>query len=524
MITSLLLFSILDFSTYVTGALVFFATALLFLDSWNINRDKKTPLIRSIGFFLLSFVYVFYASSLTDPTFSMVANVIKSLSLLLILYSLLREPVLKKPAVKRSSAIFLIPIGSLPFSSLLTPLNAILLFLIFITYLRKATKGLEKQLFGAAIAFFSLSLAELIKILFLGSNTTNVFWSQALATHGSLWNIHMLFQLIGIIVLGFWVWGYIRFRLRIQLFSIILASFFSIFLATTFIFTFLLLRNLERDTLNHLETDAQVFQYALDRLQLESLSHARSLAERKTMQDAIVNDDKKTLHDASSSFLITQNLSTVTIASLSGEVLVRGEDRETFGDNISTDPLVKSAIEGQELSTILADASHINPNVYIKSAVPVFDANKRQIGVIITGFVIDNAFVDGIKAVTGLDATIFAGNIRTATTLVAPDGKSRNIGTLQTDQNVTDTVLKNNENFIGRVNIANQPYYIAYTPLRKYGGEVDGMLSIGEPQIELLGIAQQSISLTFLGSAILLALSTIPAYFISKFLEENLQA
>ena len=146
------------------------------------------------------------------------------------------------------------------------------------------------------------------------------------------------------------------------------------------------------------------------------------------------------------------------------------------------------------------------------------------IGTVVTGFTVDSAFVDGVKTVTGLDAAVFGGNTRAATTFVAPDGKSRFVGTKEANEKVLSKVLEKGEIFIGPTQILNQPFYTAYSPLKTLEDEIIGMLFVGKLQTTLLETAQKSIELTFLGSVILMILSVPPTYFVSRYIQEHLEA
>ncbi len=526
MIIQLLFFSVVDFAIYTLAALVFFSTSLLFFDSWQINKKKKTPLLRGIGFLLLSLTYAFYASSIQNPSTNDLVQVIKVASFALILASVYKEPILKKPQL-RSAAFLLIPTTALYFSYelIISSIGTVLCLLISLIYLKRSTKGLDKQLLPVAVAFIFFTIAESIKITLLWSNTTSVYWSKILATHSIVWNISIMLTLIGVVVLAKWVWGYIRFRLNIQLFVTILTATFSVFLLVTSFFTYLLINNLEKDALTHLETDVKVLQYSLERLQLESLAHTRSIAADNTLQSAIISKDTKKLYQLSANSLISQNLTSLIIASNSGEVLMRAENEDSLGDNLINDPLIQSALKDQQLSTLLITYDNpISPTVFVRSATPIKTSSEKILGVAMSGFGIDDAFVDGIKAATNLDTTIFAGNKRAATTIVSPDGKSKFIGTSESDKKITQLVLEEGNNYLGKTTILNEPYYAAYTPLRAYGGEIIGMLFIGKPQIQLLELAQRSINLTFLGSVILMIGSVLPSYLISKYIQENLEA
>lgn len=538
MIINLLFFSIFDFAIYVIGAFVFFSTAILFFDSWKVDRQKKSLLIRFTAFLLIALAFAVTASTQNGQPPHQAITIVKIVGLSLILVSYLKEPILKKPdvgtaPVKRMkngnakkdalSALFISPL----FSSMqwvVSIVPAALSLMIFWRQHLHSTKGLDKQLKPLSFAFLFFSLSEIAYVpIVIWSNTTNVFWSKILALHGTLWNVHQLLLLVGLIILGVWTWGYIRFRIQIQIFTVILASVYTAFIFITLFFSYLLINNLEKDALSHLETDAKVFQYTLDQLELKSLSFTQSIASDIGLQQALVDNNEQSLYEITSSYLLSQNLSTLIIATPKGDVIVRTEDKESKGDNIASDPMVKTSLSGSPLASISVEENPIHPNISIKSTAPIYK-NGVLLGVVVTGVTIDDAFVDGIKAVTGLDATVLARNVRVATTITAPDGKSRSIGTLQTDSRIIDTVLRKGDNFVGRSEILNNPYYTAYTPLRKYGGDIVGMLFIGKPQLKLLELTQQSINLTFFGSLILMVLSIPPVYFISRFIEENVSA
>ncbi len=516
MLTQMLFFNISHFALTVFSAFTFFAAGLLHLDSWQVAKSKKTLLVRSIGFFFLALATATHASSIFLPLITTLIQVLKIGGLILIFSSLVKEPIIGK-SYKKIAAFTPLAFPAISFS--LVPLSAALLLLITLWYFRKSTEGMEKQLKPAAVAFLFLALAEFVNISFFQSNTTNVFWSKLLADFGTIWIIHSILELIGTVILMTWVWGYIRFRLQIQLFATIVGSTLLLFLTTTFFFTFLLLKNLESDALGHLKTDVNVLQYALNRLQLETLSHAEAVAQDSNFQEALNQNNPSDLYKVTSKFMLSQGTSFLAVTSASGEVLMRAEDKDKVGDNISEDPIVKSALANLPTSTIIPSPGVTYPEVLIKAAVPI-----KGGGALITGFIIDSAFVDGVKKITGLDIAVFADNTRAATTFVAPDGKSRFVGTSETNKKITDTVLGNGQIYIGTAQVLNQPYLTAYSPLKTFEDKTIGMLFVGKPQTTLLSTAQKSIDLTSLGSIILMILSIAPAYFLSKYIEEQIEA
>ena len=528
MFAQVLFFNISHFALSVFTAFVFFAAGLLYFDSWKVDRLKKTPLLRSVGFFLLAVVASFHAASIETVFILFLMQLFKISGLVLILVSLISEPVLHPPgkgnlpagkAGLRVVAPFILPV----FSVMLIPISGVLMFLILGVYFRRVTESFDKQLRSPVLAFLFLGISEILRIPFFWSDTAIVFWSKILSTYGLVWNMHHIFEFAGILILALWVWGYIRFRLQIQLFTTIVALTLCIFTITTFFFIFLLLRNLEADALSHLKTDVRVVQYAIERLEAESLAIATAVAENPEVKSAFLKKNENDLYSLASNLMLSYNTNFLSVVNETGQVVMRGEDKESVGDNIIFDPTVKSALEGRRLATVVSLEGAIAPRIQINASVPIYDGSVVK-GAVSTGFWIDSAFVDGVKDVTGLDVAVFGGNKRAATTFLGPDGKSRFVGSLEPNENILSTVLEKGEIYLGASNVLNQPYYTVYAPLKTYGDRSIGMLFVGKPQITLFETAKKSIDLTFLGSMVLIVLSLIPAYFFSRFLSEQLEA
>jgi hypothetical protein len=512
---SQLFFANFHFGINVFAAFVFFITGWLYLDSWKIDKKSKSNLIRSAGFFLLAASTITHASSLTMPTVTFSMQIVKIVSLSLIVGSLTIDPILHAPA-KRASMF--IPFVLLTDS--LLPLSAVLFFLVALFYFRRSSEGREQQSMPVAFAFFFLSLAEFVNISLANSDTTIVFWSKLLAEYGVLWNISHILELAGIIILGLWVWKYLRFKTDLQLFITLVSSSLLIFVVMTATFTFLLLKNLETDTLGQLKTDMGVMQYALERLKSEALADAQAVTKNSDVQNAFLRGEDKKLFELTSGFMFAQKTNFLAVATSSGEVIIRAEDPEKTGDSLLEDSIFKSAVSGTPLVTVEIKEGAITPNIEILAA----DSFTDNTGVVITGFSVDNAFVDGVKISTGLDTSVYSKDVRVATTFIAPDGKSRFVGTKETNDKILSTVLENGEVYAGPTKILNQPFYTAYAPIKNAEGESIGMLFVGKPQKELFDTAQRSIQLTFTISAFLVLLSIAPLYYVSRYIKENINA
>ena len=523
------LFANIHFALTVFGALVFFAAGWLYFDSWKVDKTHKTAVARSIGFFLLALAYGIHATTIQTPLLLFILQTCKTLGLLIIISSLLLEPILYKPSnsqntPKQNSAFF-------PFSIATTVssvLSAVLMLFVSFVYLRKFTKGSEKQLRPAFFAFLLLAISEFISFSFFFKNTPVVFWSKLLTDYGLVWIGAHAFEFLGFVILGTWVYGYTRFRLNVQLFFITIISFLFIFLITTFIFTYSLLKNLENDTLSNLKTNVKVLHYTLNRLEEQTLTNARAVSGDSDIYEAVLKRDSEQLYKLTSQFLITHNTNFLVVTSATGEVLMRAENKDRIGDTLGNDPVVQQALNNKPMSTVISSPGIIAPSIEVKAAAPILNrdasSSARVVGSIITGFLVDNTFVDGVKALTGLEASVFGDNIRAATTFVDPDGKSRSIGTKETNSKVLEKVLKQGLVYAGPLQIQNQPYYSVYSPLKTVSNATIGMLYVGKPQTTILETAQKSIRFTFLGSVVLMILSLFPAYFLSRFIQKQVEA
>lgn len=518
-------FENIHFALGVFSALVFFATGWLFLDSYKLSGKRRTILFRSIGFFLLSIVSAYHATSLQINIVDQLVLFSKILALLLIIISFTLEPVL--PIPKYTQTVSVLFVATPLYSGMLIAASAILFLFLTATYSYKSIRGLDKQLKPLVFGFLFISLSEFVNISSAFKQTPVVFWAQLFSDYSPLWIISHTLEFIGIIIICIWMWGYIRFRLQVQLFILSISVFLAIFLSSTVLFTFLLLRNIEQEALAHLQTDVKVLQYSLENHQEISLANAQSIASDPMLIETILKKNTDELYNIALKYLLGQNTNFLTITSKTGEVLMRAENKEKIGDNIRDDEVVKSALLGQKLSTAFALPGFLTPEIQIKAAVPIVrsaSSSSELVGTVITGFIIDNNFVDGVKTLTGLDAAVFSGKVRSATTFLAPDGKSRLIGASETNKTILKRVLEEGHEFAGSTQVVNQPFYAAYAPLKAYNNKTIGMLFVGKLQQSLLATAQDSIRLTFLGSVILMILSLIPAYFISRFIQQQIEA
>lgn len=518
------------FTIGVFGALVFLILGILEFASWNLAKEIKTQLVRGAALLVLAVYFVAHATNIDFEILTFSLASLKVVVLILILGSLYAEPILHPPKKKKRKSKaklkLIVPFGLVAIS--LTPVSAVLFLLISLAYFRRATEGYDKQLKPAFLGFLFLALSEFVDISFIFNGTAVVFWSNILSDFGLAWVFSHFLELVGLLYLGRWTWRYLRFKADTQLFVITFAMSLIIFITTTFTFTFYLLQNLEENVLGHLKTDVSVLHYALNSLQSEALANAQVVAENSAFKKAYLSEDSEALFETSLEFMLSQETDFLEVASTSGKVVMRAQDKDKIGDSLAGNQAVRSALKGIASATVTSREGIIAPEIEVRAAAPIIRVNSEGddivAGVVVTGFSVDNIFVDGIKDVTGLDVTVFGDDTRVATTFVAPDGKSRFLGTKESNVNILETVLDNEEVYIGPARVLNQPYYTAYSPLKTKDGEVIGMLFVGRTQASLFEAADRSVSLTFIGTIVLMILSIPPNFFIAKYIKENLEA
>ena len=468
--------------------------------------------------FFLSLVFLLKATLVDNTSLLLAGQIVKIMGLSLVLISFYIDPILNPPA----KAVLALPLA---LAHSFTPLAAVLFLIIAIVILRRTTEGYEKQARPLFWSFLFLSFAEVLEISFSGASITQIVsFSQLLTPFGLTFNVLLAIELVGLIILGAWTWGYLRFRSGPQLFILFVTSSLFIFIITASTFTYLLFRNFQITTLDHLRKDVNTLGYALDEVKAKSLANTKLISIDEQIKTALADEDLETLNRLSSNYMLSQNTSFLNITDKDGRVIVRAEDEESTGDSLRENPAVRKALAGENAATVAVKQEVVAPFVEIQTASPIFDTENTVQGVVVAGERIDNAFVDRVKAITNLDVSIYAGNTRAATTFLAPDGKSRLVGTLETNEEILETVLTQEETFVGSVEVLHQPFYAAYAPLKDVDDNAIGMLFVGNLQTGLIQTLETSIQLTFTISAVLMLASLIPAYFISKYVDEHQSA
>jgi len=521
----------LHFAINIIAALIFFAVFWLYFDAW-IGRKRSREFIRFSGFlalsisFILSGIYI-ESSIVSVPIFSQPIHEAlligtRLTGYILVILALFLDPLMQKPK-HESSASIIFPLGVKNFSiSIVSFIFPILSALAGFLYLKRATIGLENHLKPVALSFFLLSLSEVLALGYMLRESSNSGLYSFVAPYSILWIIQSITILLAIAVLTKWTFFYLLKRIQSQLFMIFVSATVGLFIIITLVFSGLLLKNIESEALVSLTTDVNVLEYAINSKKDEAVSDAQVIAFNPDVIESISKNNKSKLRSIATSSLLAKKQTNVTILTSDGVVLARGDDPERIGDSLSSDVLVKKAIGGENAVSVVTKDGVLAPTVSVRSAVPVMSGSE-VIGVVMVGTDIDNAFADGVKETTGLNVSIYADNTRSATTFIAPDGKTRWVGVKEESEAVKKRVILEGKLFAGSINVLNVPYLSAIIPLKDINNNVIGMLFVARTQVSLLQAAGKSIEITFLVAVLLLIASIIPAYFVSRYISSQLK-
>jgi len=278
---------------------------------------------------------------------------------------------------------------------------------------------------------------------------------------------------------------------------------------------------LESDQLKLVESSAKVAAKSFNDLSAKAENYASTLANNHLLLQGLQSGDQAVIGQAVDPVFkdLTQkeDLDVLEIGDANGTVLYRAHAPEKFGDSKKDDVLIQKALSGTTAWGVAEGSS----GFAVRAVLPV-QAGDQVIGTVMTGFGFDNAVVDGIKDISGVEATIFVGNKRVATTITDEKGE-RQVGTTQDDPQILDTVLKKKENYTGEAEVLGKPYLVCYQPILDSKGDALGMLFVGLNQEDVLAFKSRFVLLQSVIGIVGLAVALSMAFFFVRGIVRPLQ-
>lgn len=485
------------FALELLGAVAMLMAAWLTADTYSVSKEQKI-LVRTVGFGLVAAWQIISALGAGSDPLSFLGFTLYAIGLAGILGSFIASQKLAMPA------ILIIP----PFAAFAGPLYgvaAILLLAIAGASYQQSKKEFNPTWKRFYVSFLLLGVGAVFAI-FAQGNELGLF---ALAGFAS--------SLAGFLLLVAWVWQFLALRIRESLVIIFVSAALLLSTVVTLAFSTILISQITSQTEESLLIDARVLDLSIDKLKRESLAEAALLAADPRLGAAVAADDFPELQAVSESFMERYSLGFVTITDARGAVLVRAHALSKRGDSLAGERALEEALAGKTFVTV--EESPVE-KLSIRAGAPVKQKN-RVVGAVIAGYPLDNALVDGIKRVTGLEMFVYEGDTSVAATAFAEDGRTRLTGLRLEDGEVKSSVLSGGASMTAQATLRGQPFLASYLPLVSGDDKIVGMLSAAKPEQDILDIVNATNRLTLITVILIMLALAYPIYAFTKRLTEE---
>lgn len=484
----------IHFALELLGALAFFVMAWLTVDSYYVSKDYHL-ILKVIGFSFVGSWQIVDAFSFHGDIINFVAFFVYLVGLFLIIIS-----ILTRTRLASVSAVILLPTFSGSVSVLQSVALVALAVIAFLSY-QQEKKEYDKSIRPFWLGFLFLSISALIQTL-----------SQSQDVYNILWYVARIFDAIGFASFAYWGWQYLRLRLRESLVLIFITMVVFMSTVVTLAFSTVLIGKIEKETRNNLITNVKVFNFSAKGLIDQSPANAKMISSDTKISKALSTGDYNVLENTLSQYLNEGSLGFVLATDASGVVVMRAHSPQEYGDSVASERSVEDALIGKTFATVESSQAE---RFSIRASSPVY-SNGKIVGVIVAGFPLDNAMVDGIKKITGLDTTIYENENIVATTAIDEDGRSRLTGAHIDNESIKDAVLNKGDSATSRVVVKGLPFLASYMPIINGDSKVVGMFSVSKLQSDILDIANSINRLTLIVVTILLLILSYPIYVVTK--------
>jgi len=244
----------------------------------------------------------------------------------------------------------------------------------------------------------------------------------------------------------------------------------AVFAASLFLFRM----ELDESMNNTVDVAATVANNEIAEMKIKAEVAAFGIQSNRDVIDALLNDDRERIIFLANALRNMTQVDFCNILYPDGTVITRTHAPDTYGDNISNQPHVALAKQGQS-TTVITQGAVIKLGVY--AGAPIYDYDMNMIGVVSMGFRLDiQEFASQLRDVTGCEISVFLGNERISTTLLDDDGAYAVGATASAE--VSQKVF-GGEVFTGVVSLFGNTVLTRYTPLFTINNDVIGMIFVG---------------------------------------------
>lgn len=214
---------------------------------------------------------------------------------------------------------------------------------------------------------------------------------------------------------------------------------------------------------------------------------AMLLAQEDDLARAIIAQDPEQIMSLSKKAMEETGADFMTVTDAQGIVLGRGHSKKRQDSVLNQETVVK-ALQGTPSVAIVAGT--VVPFT-IRASQPITHEG-RLLGTLSIGTsLVAPPYLDWLKKLSGMDATIFKGDMRVMTTILK-DNK-RAIGTKLQSPEIVEAVLGRGELVFAQNNILGVEYKSAYWPVKAADGSIAGMWFVGMPLNTLRHLEKEAI-------------------------------
>ena len=207
----------------------------------------------------------------------------------------------------------------------------------------------------------------------------------------------------------------------------------------------------------------------------------------------------------------------IIVANHEGITLARSHLRDSYGDNVSGVPSIAAGLRGEVLTLYTP-----TPTAYMvmTTSSPIFYGAPAPGSVVVNFVVGSSEFLDRLRDTFGIDATVFAGDVSVASTLIHPVTGARAVGTTAAPH-VSAAVIERGEHLTINLNVFGMlPFVAYYFPLYGAAGNIVGMFFVGISQeYAIATTAAQQRNVILIGLAGLVVVALIMSMYIMRLLK-----
>jgi len=464
----------------LAGAVIFFLISWLYFEAFLTKKDTWSA-TRAFGFIFLSASQLFHAVYASEFNYS---PLIYAAGMVILIFSFGMQKLPPKPESMLGGALFvpLIPF----FSQSYIPL--VLNLLLFAVLIKRFVKDIERFLKPLAFGFLFLAIASVVTL----------FPDQEILEH--------ILKFIGFIWIGFWAKWLLSLRIREEALLVFVGASLFIALLVTTAFSAVLLKRIENEVNANLIASSKIFDFYIDSLKSKALASLNLIAQNENFVSAFLERDLADMERISGALVENSGLQFLTVAQTDGRVIFKLNFPAVSEESILAENIGLEAMNGHIAVTLEKSDSE---GLSIRAAAPIF-SRGRVSGVVISGYLLDDAFLKEFKNISGYESSIFTDKKVAASTIF-------NAGDALSEPEA-EALLNGDERFVDSTLIFGEEVIGSFSPLKNIDNQTVATLVITTTPGELLLEAGGTNRLTlFIISLIVLAL-VIPLYRFTVFL------